>query len=224
VDEGQHAAGAAHPVVVAERLGDPDRLLGQPPGPAELAGGHRPGGPEPEGGGGDPPVTPQEPLDGRRQQRLGRLVPVLQVQDDPLEGPGGVDHEGVAGRLGDLQGLDAERPGGAEVGEEPPDPRQGKAQGAQGFVPPFGGDLQGLLRGVELEPERAGRVGDQRDPGQQAGLEPGPVLRRPADGPSQELDALGPVAVQVPQPGQPGRQAAAWRRVRGGQPPLQGRA
>jgi hypothetical protein len=164
--EREHAAGAAHPVVVAEGLGDPHRLLGQPPGLVEPAGGERAARLEPEGGGGDPPVPAQEPLDGRGQQRLGGLVPVPQVQDDPLEGPGGVDDEGVPGRLGGVEGLDAEPPGAVEVGEEPPDGRQGEAQGAQRLVALLGGDLQGPLGGVVLQTERAGGVGDQRDAGE----------------------------------------------------------
>jgi hypothetical protein len=167
-------------------------------------------------------VPAQEPLDGRGQQRLGGLVPVPQVQDDPLEGPGGVDDEGVPGRLGRVEALDTEPPGAVEVGEEPPDGRQGEAQGAQRLVALLAGDLQGPLGGVILQTERVGGVGDQRDAGEQAGLEPGAVLGGPAESPAQEVDALGPLPVQVPQPGQRGRQAAAGLRVGRGQPPLQG--
>jgi hypothetical protein len=64
--EREHAAGAAHPVVVAEGLGDPHRLLGQPPGLVEPAGGERAARLESRGWWRDPPVPAQEPLDGRR--------------------------------------------------------------------------------------------------------------------------------------------------------------
>jgi hypothetical protein len=113
----------------------------------------------------------QEPLDSRPQERLGLLVAVPQVEDDALQGPGGVRDEGVAGGLGGNEGVVGERPGGPEVGVEPPDGRQHQAERPESLVALLGGDGQGPLGGVELEAERACRVGDQGDAGQQARLE-----------------------------------------------------
>jgi hypothetical protein len=75
------------------------------------------------------------------------------------------------------------------------------------------GDGQRLLRHVELDAQGAGRVGDQRQAGEQLGLQRRPVPRRAANGPPQELDALMPVPVQVPQPRQ-GRGEALCVRLR----------
>ena len=88
----------------------------------------------------------------------------------------------------------------------------------------LGGDRQGPLRRVELEAERACRVSDQGDAGQQACLERGPVVRRPLDGPPQVVEALAAVPVEMPEPRQLGGQAATAFRVGRRQPPVQGRA
>jgi hypothetical protein len=76
VDEREHAPGVAHPEVVAERFGHPHRLFREAPGQANLAGVHRAARLEREGRRGDPPVTPQEPLDGRPQEWFGRFMAV----------------------------------------------------------------------------------------------------------------------------------------------------
>jgi len=221
VDERERAAGAAHPEVVAERFGHPHRLFREAPGQGDLAGVRRAARLEREGRRGDPPMAPQQPFDGSPQEWFGCIMAVPEEQDDSLESPIGIDDEDVSGTLCDPQGLDAELPGGAEVGVELPDGRQGEAQRAEPVVALLRGDRQGPLRRIELEVERTGRVGDQGDAGQQACLEPGPVVGRTPDGPPQEVDALRSVAVQVPQPGQRGSEAAAAFRVGRRQSPVE---
>jgi hypothetical protein len=80
------------------------------------------------------------------------------------------------------------------------------------------------LRCIELDVERAGRVGDQGDAGQQACLEPGSVVRRTSDGAPQQLDALETLSMEVPQPRQRGGEAAAVFGVGRRQSPVQGRS
>ena len=158
-------------MVVAARRGDADRTFGEVPGQVDPARAERAAGLEGEDGRGDPGVPAQEPLGGGFQERLGLLVAIPEVEDDPLEGSRGVRDEGVAGGLGGAEGVDGERPGGLEVGVEPPDGRQREAERAESLIALLGGDRQGPLRRVELQAERACRVGDQGDAGQQARLE-----------------------------------------------------
>jgi hypothetical protein len=128
----------------------------------------------------------------------------------------------IAGDLGGSDALDGEIPGRVEIGVELADGRQRKALPAQTLVAVRGGELQRLLGRVVLQVERARGVRDQGQPGEQSCLEPGAVRRRPVEGATDELDAFVPVPVQVPQPGQLGREAASRVRVGGGEPPVQG--
>ena len=209
LDLREHRAGHTDPQVVAEGLGDQQRLRGEVQRTGRVAAGQCAVCLVGQQRGQYASVVLQALPDGLVDDRFGLGVPVAQVKDDGLQRPRATEHEGVPARPGRDKGLLAQSPRLVEVRVEGADRQQVQAQRAQPFIADVGGQFDRSRGRVVLDVERAGGVGDEGKAGHEARLKPGALLRCAVDRPVQEADSLPAAAIEVPEPRQRRRQLPA---------------